>query len=113
MLYQLSYTHRRILIRSRRPHRSDSGAPEGIRTPDPRLRRPLLCPSELLALMIGASRFERPTPCAQGRCATRLRHAPSLYRLTYARGCLTQRGERKEDCRFWGASRGSTILRMP
>src|SRR5579885_3881827 len=32
---------------------------------------------------IGASRFERPTPCSQGRCATRLRHAPSLYRLTY------------------------------
>ena len=26
---------------------------------------------------VGASRFERPTPCSQGRCATRLRHAPS------------------------------------
>ena len=26
-----------------------SGAPEGIRTPDPRLRRPLLCPTELQA----------------------------------------------------------------
>src|ERR1700686_2839173 len=34
---------------------------------------------------IGASRFERPTPCSQGRCATRLRHAPSPYRLTYQR----------------------------
>jgi hypothetical protein len=27
---------------------------------------------------IGATRFERATPCSQGRCATRLRHAPSL-----------------------------------
>ena len=26
---------------------------------------------------IGATRFERATPCSQGRCATRLRHAPS------------------------------------
>ena len=29
--------------------------------------------------MVGAGRFERPTPCAQGRCATRLRYAPTLY----------------------------------
>ena len=27
--------------------------------------------------VIGASRFERPTPCSQGRCATKLRYAPS------------------------------------
>jgi hypothetical protein len=27
--------------------------------------------------MVGASRFERPTPCSQGRCATWLRHAPT------------------------------------
>src|SRR5262245_49658500 len=26
--------------------------------------------------MVGASRFERPTTCSQGRCATRLRYAP-------------------------------------
>src|SRR5204862_7683666 len=25
---------------------------------------------------VGASRFERPTTCSQGRCATRLRYAP-------------------------------------
>ncbi len=31
--------------------------------------------------MVGAGRFERPTPCAQGRCATRLRYAPTLYTL--------------------------------
>ncbi len=29
--------------------------------------------------MVGAGRFERPTPCAQGRCATRLRYAPTSY----------------------------------
>jgi hypothetical protein len=28
--------------------------------------------------MVGAGRFERPTPCAQGRCATRLRYAPTF-----------------------------------
>src|SRR5438445_10911388 len=55
-------------------------APERIRTSDPRLRRPLLYPPELLARashLVGASRFERPTTCAQGRCASRLRYAPS------------------------------------
>src|SRR5687768_13156089 len=26
--------------------------------------------------MVGAARFELTTPCAQGRCATRLRYAP-------------------------------------
>ena len=27
--------------------------------------------------MVGAVRFELTTPCAQGRCATRLRYAPT------------------------------------
>ena len=54
MLCQLSYTHHSfhtpsvftvIVSLSRSYHR----APEGIRTPDPRLRRPLLYPPELLA----------------------------------------------------------------
>ena len=31
----------------------------------------------LLILLVGAGRFELPTPCAQGRCATRLRYAPT------------------------------------
>ena len=31
--------------------------------------------------VVGASRFERPTSCSQGRRATRLRHAPT--RLSY------------------------------
>ncbi len=30
-------------------------------------------------IMVGAGRFELPTPCAQGRCATRLRYAPTCY----------------------------------
>ena len=36
--------------------------------------------------LVGAGRFERPTPCAQGRCATRLRYAPTfavLFILKY------------------------------
>jgi hypothetical protein len=34
-----------------------------------------------LILLVGAGRFERPTPCAQGRCATRLRYAPTCGAL--------------------------------
>src|ERR1700739_470946 len=33
--------------------------------------------------MVGAGRFERPTPCAQGRCATRLRYAPTFYTVHF------------------------------
>ena len=36
---------------------------------------------KLLILLVGAGRFERPTPCAQGRCATRLRYAPTVLIL--------------------------------
>ena len=32
-----------------------------------------------LKRLVGARGFEPPTPCAQGRCATRLRYAPTLY----------------------------------
>ena len=35
--------------------------------------------SKYLILLVGAGRFELPTPCAQGRCATRLRYAPTFY----------------------------------
>ncbi len=35
-----------------------------------------------LILLVGAGRFERPTPCAQGRCATRLRYAPYFQKIT-------------------------------
>ena len=31
-----------------------------------------------LKSLVGAGRFELPTPCAQGRCATRLRYAPTI-----------------------------------
>jgi hypothetical protein len=33
-------------------------------------------------LLVGARRFELLTPCAQGRCATRLRYAPTLLETT-------------------------------
>src|SRR5262245_3392078 len=63
--------------------------------------------------MVGATGFEPATPCAQGRCATRLRYAPtpnilsrrgwlSLGRLFFphsrrhARSQVTQRLERIE-----------------
>ena len=80
------------------------GDPGGIRTPDPRLRRPLLYPTELLnhinleramgiepttsawkaevlplnyTRMVGVAGFEPATPCSQGRCATKLRYTPN------------------------------------
>jgi hypothetical protein len=35
--------------------------------------------SKCLKQLVGARGFEPRTPCAQGRCATRLRYAPTLY----------------------------------
>jgi hypothetical protein len=45
--------------------------------------RPLICflPTADFLNLVGARRFELPTPCAQGRCATRLRYAPSSTRV--------------------------------
>ena len=34
-------------------------------------------------LLVGARGFEPPTPCAQGRCATRLRYAPTGENVDY------------------------------
>ena len=78
MLYQLSYAHHHRII----------GPPEWTRTTDLRIRSPLLYPAELQAggslhrgEVVGARGFEPPTPCAQGRCATRLRYTPTLRPL--------------------------------
>ena len=43
---------------------------------------------KLLISLVGAGRFERPTPCAQGRCATRLRYAPTAFILHHFRTTL-------------------------
>ena len=71
-----------------------SGAPGGSRTPDPRLRRPLLYPAELRALETLETRHE-PSPGTTRRCFRKLRvskgartlnpriHSPVLYRLSY------------------------------
>jgi hypothetical protein len=45
--------------------------------------------------MVGAGRFERPTPCAQGRCATRLRYAPTIVALLILKHFLIRRMPRK------------------
>ena len=37
--------------------------------------------TEILGRVVGAARFELTTPCTQNRCATRLRHAPTLRLL--------------------------------
>ena len=43
----------------------ENGAPGRTRTCDLRLRRPLLYPAELLALMVGAAGFEPAAYCSQ------------------------------------------------
>ena len=91
MLYQLSYAH----------HHSRNGPPERTRTSDLRIRSPLLYPAELQAevssvevSMVGARGFEPPTPCAQGRCATRLRYTPTGSPLTLCKDRPPEGGER-------------------
>ncbi len=43
------------------------------------LNRPRIGPHvpNFLLMLVGAERFELPTPCSQNRCATRLRYAPT------------------------------------
>ena len=80
VLYQLSYAHHEMV---------NIGPPERTRTSDLRIRSPLLYPAELQAevssegYMVGARGFEPPTPCAQGRCATRLRYTPTGSPLAF------------------------------
>src|SRR5262245_21388977 len=42
--------------------------------------------SKTLRILVGATGFEPATPCAQGRCATRLRYAPTLTILRQVHG---------------------------
>ena len=37
----------------------------------------------ILEILVGARGFEPPTPCAQGRCATRLRYAPTEVKSSF------------------------------
>jgi hypothetical protein len=44
----------------------------------------LPAPLQMREILVGAIGFEPTTPCAQGRCATRLRYAPTSFILNYA-----------------------------
>src|SRR5271155_4126174 len=88
MLCQLSYTHHPRPFNppgaaGRRSRSCLRGAPEGIRTPDPRLRRPLLFPPELLARESGGAdlngRPPAPKAGALPSCAT-----PRAFRKYHA-----------------------------
>jgi hypothetical protein len=60
-----------------RPCRCRSPLNSPDRRPIVGLLPPLPFSFKFFVLLVGAGRFERPTPCAQGRCATRLRYAPT------------------------------------
>ena len=90
-----SYTHHPVRSSLSRPTTgiggsSARGAPEGTRTPDPRLRRPLLCPPGLLARSGRADLNGRP-PAPKAGALPVLRYAPSPYRLTHGRAPLNSR----------------------
>src|SRR5439155_7472323 len=42
---------------------------------------------QVITNLVGARGFEPPTPCAQGRCATRLRYAPT-NKVKDKKGCI-------------------------
>src|SRR5690606_24694901 len=49
--------------------------------------------SKTLRILVGATGFEPATPCAQGRCATRLRYAPTRLILRRTRPASQTRPE--------------------
>jgi hypothetical protein len=61
--------------------RSRCGNSASHNTSGPSLRR--LANSDGSGCMVGARGFEPPTPCAQGRCATRLRYTPTNWESTH------------------------------
>ena len=67
------------------PHKNPRAASSMRRTE----LRDKLRTSNFLLTLVGAERFELPTPCSQNRCATRLRYAPTLspqYRKEFPLG---------------------------
>jgi hypothetical protein len=102
----------------------NSGAPGRTRTLDPRLRRPLLYPAELLALVVGETGFEPATSSSQNWRATRLRHSPkgdflacrrqesksklALYYLSTEENCRPRPGQNVffPNCRPFSSLRG-------
>src|SRR5689334_8611759 len=54
------------------------GRVKGFRSQAGRMRAGGSVAGKYLQKLVGATGFEPATPCAQGRCATRLRYAPTL-----------------------------------
>ena len=57
--------------------------------------------------LVGAGGFEPPTPCAQGRCATRLRYAPTGPATEFTISWLSLKKGERTPCKFPRA-RGSS-----
>ena len=78
---QLRYTHHRLF----RLFPEKKNVPKGIRTPDPRLRRPLLYPTELLAHRAGDGNRTHVSSL-EGWCSTIELH-PQMHRGDRIRTC--------------------------
>src|SRR5580700_10115171 len=66
--------------------------------------------AKCLKELVGAGRFERPTPCAQGRCATRLRYAPTCEALFILKHFLTRHTPRTKTTQN-KPDRGKTVTK--
>jgi hypothetical protein len=57
-----------------------------MNSPNPRTLSGLERRDSKLRILVGAIGFEPTTPCAQGRCATRLRYAPTILIINEMQG---------------------------
>src|SRR5581483_2314574 len=104
-LYQLSYAHHKIVCVERTVRRCRGvgrcrgrearigGLPGGIRTPDPRLRRPLLYPAELQAVVLRIREDAQNSPAAPRSGRLDLNQRPPAPKAGALPGCATPRLE--------------------
>ena len=68
-----------------------------------------------LILLVGAAGFEPATPCAQGRCATRLRYAPTghIHHTRIPACCSRLRGAHNGAGLPYASRTGGVVFHLP